>query len=255
MQEDRNYIVFILGYDLLQNQFLNSKEPECDLVYDKCTKIADDFLKSKYNVNSKSLYDCVVDYIDSERFITFKKLLEIKTLEGWEKSKINTFDEYCKPGDIVDQNMVNYFLDLLPPLIFGEHYIQVGGAYNDILDKEDNLIKPTYMTFDKEDGNWIYKGNCFKGKNIDMSYMNDQINDSKYKSGYIEKYIKDKIEEMNTTFNFKLNIDDKLVNKVLEKVREDDEFIDVIDESIASAIVEINEKKLSEENDETNGRE
>ena len=28
---------------------------------------------------------------------------ELKTIEGWHKSGCNSWDEYCKPGDMVDQ--------------------------------------------------------------------------------------------------------------------------------------------------------
>ena len=40
---------------------------------------------------------------------------ELKTIEGWHKSGCNSWDEYCKPGDMVDQGVADYFLDILPP--------------------------------------------------------------------------------------------------------------------------------------------
>ena len=36
---------------------------------------------------------------------------ELKTIEGWHKSECNSWDEYCKPGDMVDQGVADYFLD------------------------------------------------------------------------------------------------------------------------------------------------
>ena len=49
MEDDRDYIMFVLGYDLLNKDFSNSSNPECDIVYHKCKQIAEDFLKSDYN--------------------------------------------------------------------------------------------------------------------------------------------------------------------------------------------------------------
>lgn len=37
---------------------------------------------------------------------------ELKTIEGWHKSGCNSWDEYCKPGDMVDQGVADYFLDI-----------------------------------------------------------------------------------------------------------------------------------------------
>lgn len=33
---------------------------------------------------------------------------ELKTIEGWHKSGCNSWDEYCKPGDMVDQGVADY---------------------------------------------------------------------------------------------------------------------------------------------------
>ena len=64
MQDTFEYIVFVLGYDLLQEHFSKSDEPECDLVYDKCTEIAGEFMESEQCKDySKSLYDCLRDFI------------------------------------------------------------------------------------------------------------------------------------------------------------------------------------------------
>ena len=255
MQGDKDYIVFILGYDLLQKQFLNSKEPECDLVYDKCNKIADDFLISEYNRNTKSLYGCIVDYINSERYNIFKKSLEeIKTLKGWNNSKFNTFEKYCKPGDIVDKDIVDYFLNSLPPISLREYYVQAGGAFDYILDKEDNLVKPTYTTFEKEDGKWVYKGNCFKGKNENVSYSDTKLNNTLDKEtnqvGYIEESITEVFNVMKDRFNWKFDLNKEFFDKVLDKIKEDDELASVLDETIGSVMVEVKEKLEEEENEE-----
>lgn len=71
MEDERNYIIFVLGYDFLNEELSGNPYPECDIAYEKCQKIADDFLNSKYNNKTKSLYDCLVDYIDSKNYIKF----------------------------------------------------------------------------------------------------------------------------------------------------------------------------------------
>lgn len=47
---------------------------------------------------------------------------ELKTIEGWHKSGCNSWDEYCKPGDMVDQGVADYFLDILPPRTMTSDY-------------------------------------------------------------------------------------------------------------------------------------
>ena len=66
--DEKNYTIFVLGYDFLNNEIANSKEPECDLAYEKCSKIADDFLHSSFNDENKGLYDCIKDYLDNGKY-------------------------------------------------------------------------------------------------------------------------------------------------------------------------------------------
>lgn len=55
---------------------------------------------------------------------------ELKTIEGWHKSGCNSWDEYCKPGDMVDQGVADYFLDILPPRTMTRDYFQVGEPHS-----------------------------------------------------------------------------------------------------------------------------
>ncbi len=71
MEDDRDYIMFVLGYDLLNKDFSNSSNPECDIVYHKCKQIAEDFLKSDYNLTTESLYEALVVYIDEKNHLKF----------------------------------------------------------------------------------------------------------------------------------------------------------------------------------------
>lgn len=81
MEDCKKYAIFVLGYDLLNKKLLNSPYPECDLAYEKCEQIAEDFLKSDYNVNTMSLYDALVIYIDEKNHLKFFENEESELLE------------------------------------------------------------------------------------------------------------------------------------------------------------------------------
>ena len=60
-----DYLVFVLGYDLLHDKLVSAKNKECDTVYDICRAIADDFMWSEYEKDiSKSRYDALIDYLN-----------------------------------------------------------------------------------------------------------------------------------------------------------------------------------------------
>ena len=96
----------------------------------------------------------------------------MKTLEGWhERGKTNEkndWDDYCKPGNEVDREVYDYFLDIMPPRTMRRGYFQVGEPKDHRKD-DDGKWKGTYMTFaveEQEDGSrkYVYLGNCFPGK-------------------------------------------------------------------------------------------
>jgi hypothetical protein len=61
MLDERDYNVFILGYDLLLDDI---KGLECDLAFDLCLRAVKDFEKSAFNRNDKSCYECLQDYVE-----------------------------------------------------------------------------------------------------------------------------------------------------------------------------------------------
>ena len=68
--EIKNYIIFVLGYDFLHDKFIDSNDSECDIVYNECEKIADDFIKSEfYSDYSKGVYDALVSYLKAKQII------------------------------------------------------------------------------------------------------------------------------------------------------------------------------------------
>lgn len=81
----------------------------------------------------------------------------MKTLEGWENSDTKTIYEYLSVGDEVDEEMIDYFRDILPPTTINAYMLQVGEPSDCINGRN------TYTTFIKENSKWKFKGDCFKG--------------------------------------------------------------------------------------------
>jgi hypothetical protein len=97
---------------------------------------------------------------------------EIKTLNGWSKFSERTGKEsiysYLQVGDIVSEELVDYFMNIFPPRIMSHGFLQVGEPYNHVYDIS-RALRPTYMTFAECDGQWRYYGNCFVYETINRS--------------------------------------------------------------------------------------
>lgn len=102
----------------------------------------------------------VLEFIHRERkAITDKET--IKTLDGWHNSGFPTFEDYCCPGDTVSEDIVNYFVNSVPPVLMRSDFTQAGEAYSMEQDR-DGKSRNTYTTFHREPGgNWIFDGYCF----------------------------------------------------------------------------------------------
>lgn len=84
----------------------------------------------------------------------------VKEQSDW-KSDFNTD---FKPGDYVDQEIVDYFRDVLPPRKMWPGYLQVGEPYSHA-PGPDGQYRATYNTFvDAAPGIWMYCGHCFVGQ-------------------------------------------------------------------------------------------
>ncbi len=81
---------------------------------------------------------------------------EVKTRKGWETSGQN-LGEYLQVGDVVDEEMEMYFLEVLPPATWTSRVIQIGEPYD-----HDHRGLPRFSTLEKIEGNWVYKGNRTK---------------------------------------------------------------------------------------------
>ena len=79
----------------------------------------------------------------------------MKSMKDWQESSAENFESFFKPGDIVAQDVVDYFANIFPPIIYGSHMMQAGGAIDNINGRD------TFTTFIKENKNWKYVGNCY----------------------------------------------------------------------------------------------
>lgn len=59
-----NYMVFVLGYDILQTQ-LNYYGIPCDVAFEYCTNLYSAFITSPENKQDKSEYACLWDYVNN----------------------------------------------------------------------------------------------------------------------------------------------------------------------------------------------
>lgn len=107
----------------------------------------------------------VLEYLQAER----KKIAEgeeVKSLDDWHRSGL-AWNDYCKPGELVTEDIVDEFANSVPPTTFRSGYVQAGGAYS--MEHDDNDIwRDTYTTFTyhgKDSAGrslWLHNGYCFK---------------------------------------------------------------------------------------------
>ena len=78
----------------------------------------------------------------------------IKTFANWQGS----LSEYLQIGDVVDEEMADYFLNVLPPACWRADLIQIGEPYSHVNGRA------TYATLRKQNGEWVYAGHCHRGE-------------------------------------------------------------------------------------------
>lgn len=97
---------------------------------------------------------------------------KIKTLEGWHEAAEKStdpnqysWDDYAQPGDLVDEEVFIYFLNILPPRSLERGYLQVGEPHNYRFNPRFGKHRPTFATFMiAGPGVYRYCGNCFVGE-------------------------------------------------------------------------------------------
>lgn len=80
--------------------------------------------------------------------------------------------EKVKIGDYVTQEVVDDFMDLLPPACMSANCSQIGEPYSHRQDPDTGRWRATYATFKRVAGKyphciWQYCGNCFRGENVE----------------------------------------------------------------------------------------
>lgn len=95
------------------------------------------------------------------------RLREYKPFDGWHKFSVETgkgnYYDYAQPGDIVDRETYDYFLNIMPPVTMERGYFQVGEPYSHAEDKAGRW-RATFMTFAREGERYYYLGHCFAGE-------------------------------------------------------------------------------------------
>lgn len=86
--------------------------------------------------------------------------------------RIYTEDDFriseAKVGDLVEEQVVDNFMDMLPPACMRSDCSQVGEPYSHRIDEKTGKSRPTFATFRRvEKGVWEYRGNCFRGENTE----------------------------------------------------------------------------------------
>ena len=88
---------------------------------------------------------------------------EVKTLQGWRDSGINNFGNYVKVRDKVAVDIVNHFIELLPPRSYKSGFFQIGEPHDHV--KEGARYRTFIYLYKDENYKevWQYKGNCLGG--------------------------------------------------------------------------------------------
>lgn len=65
IDDEKNYLIFVLGYDLLHTEF--GLLP-CDIAYERATQLIEKFMQSDEYLHSKcSVYDALKNWLDNNR--------------------------------------------------------------------------------------------------------------------------------------------------------------------------------------------
>ena len=83
----------------------------------------------------------------------------LKTMTGWHEAKCD-LGKYLRIGDAVDEEVVDYFIGVLPPACWRADLIQIGEPNNHIAGRAtfSTLYKPLGAIY------WLYAGHCHHGE-------------------------------------------------------------------------------------------
>lgn len=154
-------------FDILQNkeiiEFNENKQIElCKIRIEDEKTIECYFITLVNDLENKEENRFIIfdNYKEAKNY--FDDYVTVKSMEDWKNSTATYFDDFCKVGDKVSEDIIWYFRGILPPVTYKPDLLQAGEPYSHAIDKRDDKFKPTYTTFEKKGNFWIYKGNCFK---------------------------------------------------------------------------------------------
>lgn len=91
---------------------------------------------------------------------------DMKRYADWKGS----LSEFLKVGDVVDEEMVDHFIGVLPPACYTSSVVQMGEPYS------HHKGRQTYHTLKNTPDGWIYAGDCYMGgelPSIEVRYVYD----------------------------------------------------------------------------------
>lgn len=94
----------------------------------------------------------------------FNNIDDIKTMDDWQKSNSSDFDSFAKVEDVVDEDIIDFFVNGISPITYRSNLIQSGEPYSHKYNPRTKRNEGTYITFAKTGDKWIYKGHCFCGE-------------------------------------------------------------------------------------------
>ncbi|MGC5326994.1 hypothetical protein [Brevibacillus sp. SYSU BS000544] len=82
----------------------------------------------------------------------------MKCLRDWKGS----LNEYLSIGDLVDDEFVDHFLNVMPPACWTSQVIQLGEPHSHINGKA------TFATLKRTPEGWRYAGHCYRGQTTNV---------------------------------------------------------------------------------------
>ena len=87
---------------------------------------------------------------------------DVKTAQGWEDSGLS-FEKYVKEYELVDEGIIAYFANVLPPENYNSHLLQFGEPSDSVKEGQRYLTFVYGYTDPKYGEVWQYQGRCLSG--------------------------------------------------------------------------------------------
>ena len=86
----------------------------------------------------------------------------MKTFRNWTATAMS-LTSFLKPGDEVDQEVADYFINAVPPKTMTTDLIQLGEPHDHFRD-QNRKYRPVFATLKRQGEKWFYAGICFSGQ-------------------------------------------------------------------------------------------